>query len=147
MDYHNYTEEKRIFFRLVHAAYAKYAINEVTVSGFNEIWANGVLKSIEESILSWEKQVSWPYKFKEPLKILFAIGIGILYANFLNFLFTYVVQLPTISTRPEWIIIFYPIILLIYYLAIFAFGYWPASYIVDKICKLYGSRTPSNINK
>lgn len=79
MEYHNYSEDKRIFIDLEHTT-SKWGSmgNEVTISGCDEIWANGVLKSIENCVSNWKKQETWSYKYKWPLTIIFAIGIGLL---------------------------------------------------------------------
>lgn len=137
MDYYNYEDDERIFIDIEHSNENRIFRNEITVSGHNEIWVNGVIKSIECCISNWKKQIEWPYKFKWPLIILFAIGIGLLYLNFLEFLFRYIVVLQPVSPKPEWTISLRPIMMFIYYLAGFAFGYFPASYLMSKICELY----------
>lgn len=137
MRYYNYSEDKRISIDLEHATSKWGGGNEVIISGRDEIWANGILKLIESSISDWKKQENRPYKYKLPLTIIFAIGIGLLYLNFLDIIFSYVIVTTSISPKPQWAIELRPIILLIYYSSGFFVGYWPASYIVDKICKLY----------
>ena len=152
MDYHNFKDDERISIEIEHSIRSRFIIgNVVTVSGHNEIWVNGVIKSIESCVSSWKKQIEWPYQFKWPLIILFAIGIGLLYLNFLEFMFKYVVILQTVSPKPEWVISFRPVLMFIYYLAGFGFGYMPATYILSKICELYPNLEldtgPEHLNK
>ena len=137
MYYNNYEDDKSISIDIEQSTRKKFIGNEVSVSGHNEVWVNGVIKSIESCSSNWKKQVYWPYKFKWPLIILFAIGIGLLYLNFLEFMFRYVIVLQKVVPKPEWVISFRPVLMFIYYLAGFAFAYMPASYIVSKICELY----------
>ena len=138
MEYNNYEDDECISVDIMHSIRTRSVIgNEATVSGHNEIWVNGVIKSIESCVSNWKKQIDWPYKFKWPLIILFAVGIGLLYLNFLEFMFKYVVILQTVTPKQEWLISFRPVLMFVYYLAGFGIGYMPASYIVSKICELY----------
>jgi hypothetical protein len=137
MNYYNHTEDKRISIDLEHTTIDYGISNVAVISGRDEIWANGFLKSLEDIVSNWEKQVSWPYRYKWPLIILFTIGIGLLYLNFLDFVFSYVIVIHPISPRPQWTIDFLPAIISMYYLGGFIFGFWPSFYIVDKIQKLY----------
>ena len=137
MEYHNYSKDKRLFIDLEHTTGKWNRGNEVIISGCDEIWANGVLKSIENSVSNWKKQETWPYKYKWPLTIIFAIGIGLLYLNLLEFIMSYVVVSPPMLPKPQWAIELRPLLIFIYYSTGFILGLWPASSIVDKICKLY----------
>ena len=137
MEYHNYSKDKRLFIDLEHTTGKWSRGNEVIISGCDEIWANGVLKSIENSVSNWKKQETWPYRYKWPLTIIFAIGIGLLYLNLLDFIMSYVIVIPPMSPKPQWAIEFRSLFIFIYYLTGCMCGLWPASYIVDKICKLY----------
>ena len=137
MEYHNYSKDKRLFIDLEHTTGKWSRGNEVIISGCDEIWANGVLKSIENSVSNWKKQETWPYRYKWPLTIIFAIGIGLLYLNILDFIFSYVIVISPMSPKPQWAIGFHPLFIFIYYSTGFMCGLGPASYIVDKICKLY----------
>lgn len=137
MNYYNHTEDKRISIDLEHTTIDYGITNVVVISGRDEIWANGFLKSLEDIVSNWEKQVSWPYRYKWPLIILFAIGIGLLFLNFLDFVFSCVMVIHPISPKPQWAIDLRPLIIFIYYLSGFLFGLWPGSYIVGMIQKLY----------
>ena len=33
--------------------------NSIFVSGSDELWVNGVIKSFEDTISNWEKEVTW----------------------------------------------------------------------------------------
>ena len=138
MLYDNYSEDKRISIDLEHTI-SNSMINEVIISGRNEIWANGVLKLIENIVSNWKKQVNWPYKYKWPLTIIFGIGIGLLYINFLDIIINPYINITPISPKPQWAIELRPFIISLYYLSGFFIGVLPASYIVDKICRLYPS--------
>ena len=137
MEYHNYSEDKRLFIYLEHTAGKWRRGNEVIISGCDEMWADGVLKSIEDSVSNWKKQETWPYKYKRPLTIIFAIGIGLLYLNLLDFIFSYVIVISSMSPEPQWAIEFHHLFIFICYSTGFICGLLPASSIVDKICKLY----------
>ena len=137
MNYYNHTEDKRISIDLEHTTIDYGITNVAVISGRDEIWANGFLKSLEDIISNWEKQVSWPYRYKWPLIILFAIGIGLLFLNFIDFVFSCVMVIHPISPKPQWAIDLLPLIIFIYYLSGFLFGLWPGSYIVGMIQKLY----------
>ena len=137
MECHNYSKDKRLFIDLEHTAGKWSRGNEVMISGCDEMWANGVLKSIENSVSNWKKQETWPYKYKWPLTIIFAIGIGLLYLNLSDFIFSYVIVISPMSPKPQWAIEFRPLFIFSYYSTGFILGLWPASSIVDKICKLY----------
>jgi len=137
MSYFNYTNDKRILIILRHTVRDYEWKNYISVSGLDELWVNGVIKSFEDIISNWEKQVNWPHKYSWPLMIVFAVGIGLLYLNFLDFIFTYVIIIHPISSKPEWLIELRPFFIFLYYASGILWGMWPASYIVDKLKELY----------
>ena len=135
--YFNHVNDKSISIRLKHAVIDYEWENYISVSGSHELWVNGIIKSFEDIISNWKKQVTWPHKYDWFLMIIFAIGIGLLYLNFLNFIFTYIIVVHPISPKPQWAVELRPIFIFIYYIFGFLFGMWPASYIVDELKKLY----------
>ena len=86
-----------------------------------------VIKSFEDIISNWEKQINWTHKYSKLLIMVFAVSIGLSFAllalNLLYFIFTNVIIHP------------------IYYIAAIVFGMFPgldiAWYIVDKLKELY----------
>lgn len=135
MRYVNHTNGKRISIQIEHTLIAHVGVNYVFVSGPDEMWVNGIIRNFEDIISSWEKQVTWPHKYDWFLTIIFAIGIGLLYLNFLEFIFTPIIH--PISPAPQWAVELRPILILIYYVSGILFGMWPASYIVKELKKLY----------
>jgi len=122
MRYTNYTNNKSIYIKLSHTVEYEWK-NYILVSGPDELWVNGVVKSYEDIISNWEKQVNWPHKYSRLLIMVFAVGIGLSFAllglNLLYFISTDVIIHP------------------FYYVVAIVFGMFPALYIVDKLKELY----------
>ncbi|MFQ6087726.1 MAG: hypothetical protein ACE5K0_02340 [Candidatus Methanofastidiosia archaeon] len=138
MRYHNYSEDKRISVDLEHSIRENRWGNKVVVSGYDDIWTNGVLKSIESIISSWENQVNWPYRYKDLLIILFGIGITLLYINILDIINSYIFVIQPLSPQPQWAKDIIPTLKIgAYFLVFLGAMIWPALYIVNKICELY----------
>ena len=137
MAYYNYTEKKKISISLKHSVKEYIWGNYVSVSGYDELWVKGMIKDFEDTIANWEKQENWPHKYGWFLTIIFAIGIGLLILDFSNLIFTYVVGVHSISPKPKWAIELRPLFIFYYYAFGILLGYWPASYIVDKLKELY----------
>jgi len=123
MRYSNYTNDKRIYIQLSHTVEDYEWANYISVSGPDELWVNGVIKSFEDIISNWEKQVNWPHKYSRLLIMVFAVGIGLSFAllalNLLYFISTDVIIQPS------------------YYVAAIGLGMFPAFYIIDKLKELY----------
>jgi len=118
MRYTNYTNDKRIYIQLSHTVEDYKWANYILVSGSDELWVNGVIKSFEDIISNWEKQVNWPHKYSWLLIMVFAVGIGLSFASLaLNLL--YFISTDVIITTAS------------------VFGLSLAWYIVNKLKELY----------
>lgn len=114
MSYFNYANKKSILIRLSHTVidYEDYE-NHIYVSGLDELWVKGVIKSFEDIISNWEKQVNWPYKYSRLLRIVFPVVIGLVFLIISKFILTYVIIIPPISSEREFLL----------YLLIFILGF------------------------
>lgn len=71
MNYH--CEERRIWIDLNHTT-SSYSSNKITISGGDEMWVNGVIKSLESALSNWDRQRDWPHRFEWPLILILIIG-------------------------------------------------------------------------
>lgn len=136
MNYSNFTLRKRIYITLKHTISHHYSDNRVDISGYDEVWVNGFIKLIESNVSNWKQQEKWPDRFKWPFIIIFAIGFGLLYINFLDFT-SYLFNIKPVASKPEWIIAIRPALNFSIYLTAFCIGLLPSFYIVDKIHELF----------
>ncbi len=79
ISFHDYSspQSPSIKVDILHGETSSYGLNnQISVSGNDSTWVNGVMKRFENAIADWEKQPSWPRQVRWPLALLFAYGIG-----------------------------------------------------------------------
>lgn len=77
MRYHNDSYDKWIDINLEHTISDWITRNKATVSGYDEVWTNGIVKMIEEIVSGWKKQADWPRKYKWLLLLILSIAMGL----------------------------------------------------------------------
>ena len=124
MIFHNRDEEKMILVNLIHLL-----LVEITIHGKDEIWVNGVSKTIEDRLSNCKESRIWTYPYEWPLIIFFDFAIGLPVIKLLEiFSLKRIIDLSLLFPKlPEF--------LFDLYLA-FALGFIPSLIVVDRISKL-----------
>lgn len=146
MDYYNYVSGRRLSIEISHEDndFLSSYDNRVNLEGEDSKWVNGTLKSIEEIIEGFKPQSTIVKKNRWLLTILLGIGIGalavyLIIAPLANSLSSSTSQSDT--TNYDALIKFvqaYPFTLyVIKYLFFEFFGFFPALFLVDKLCSLW----------
>jgi len=117
------------------AAYSNY----VDVTGKDSMWVNGTTTKLEEAILGFEKQTTWPRKWEPLLVIVGALGIGRAWVVFQLFLEKHVFHVLPLTPRPHWTDVLEPFIPLIQWALIFLSGLLPSIYLTHKLLELWPS--------
>lgn len=81
--------DRRIYVRLYHS-HNDFNSSSITISGNDEKWVNGITKSMEDIIGTWEKQPTWPKKYERRLGFLFAVFMSLLLLAIIRFFFQFV---------------------------------------------------------
>jgi len=121
-----HSTNSRMNIRITHGD-SRSMSNEITVSGTDSTWVNGVMRQFEDIINNLEKQKTWPKQFYWVIVIILALGIG----RIISFLLFDVIFVHSIRREPAtpfigWIVVF-------------LFIFLPASLLSDKIVKLWPS--------
>ena len=130
--YFNYKSMRGISVKLDHAPRDYGSENYIYVSGPDELWVNGVIKSFESIIANWEKQVSLLYNYSWPLQAVFALVIGFPLFYLLHQIYSSPSSESQLGTKIAVFVDYF-----IYFMLAFILGMWPASIIVDQLKKLY----------
>lgn len=113
--------------------------NNISVSSVDRDWVAATVHKLQETLNGFEKQATWPRKWKPALVIVGALGIGTIWGVFLDFLNLHVLHIRPITPRPHWADIIAPIAPLVLRVADFVAGLAPSWYLTNALIGLWPS--------
>jgi hypothetical protein len=132
----NQATDAEVRVRICHET-TDYGGSEVTVSGYDSTWVNGVMARLEDAINGWQEQASWPRRFRWLFVILAALGIGYIYSFALDLVFDHIIHIQPIRPRPAWADSLQPAVPFISLIANFMVGIWPSLLLMNRLPALW----------
>jgi hypothetical protein len=113
--------------------------SHIEVVGFKSTWVNGAAHRLEVVVSEFEKQATWPRRFKPLFVIVGAFGIGHLWDIIQTFVEFHIIHIQPLASPPSWLVPVQPFFPVIDWGLQFSMGFFPSLYLTNKLLSLWPS--------
>jgi hypothetical protein len=138
LKFHDSASQSSIRIDLAHGSSTR-PFNSIEVASLDRDWVAATVHKLQEAINNFEKQATWPRKWKIPLIIVGAFGIGRAWYIVSGFVLDHIWHIQPISPRPHWVDAAAPYIPFILWSTDFLVGLMPSVYVTNKLLELWPS--------